>query len=133
MKCTKECAKLCYASRLIQKGAIILDTRTKEEFCSGHLCGAILVETPLPPLNRQQKYTLKEKLMNILEDVDIEDDFPIIIYCKKGIRATIAEDILSLSGFENVLMLGGVEVEPLKRVFSNRLSIDRLKVCRCQI
>ena len=94
--------------------ALLLDIRTKEEYCKGHIPGAILIETPLPPLTSQKKTTLKRKLSRFVEVYRISKNRPIIVYCKKGIRAGEAKKILLSLGYTNIMSLGGVETEPLK-------------------
>jgi rhodanese-related sulfurtransferase len=46
---------------------ILLDVRTLKEFCSGHLCGSIHIESPLPfkgKLSNYQQNLLRKKLIN---------------------------------------------------------------------
>jgi len=64
--------------------------------------------------------------------VNVDYFTPIIVYCKKGIRATGAERILTSAGFENVLMLGGTTIKPLLCVMNGVISIPYLDVCYCQ-
>ncbi len=70
--------------------------------------------TSLPPLNRVQIRNLDKNLKHILKNK--RRDTPIIIYCKKGIRAGIAKKLVMQHGFMNVTNLGGVEVDPLRRI-----------------
>jgi len=97
-----------------QQGApLVLDVRTREEYARGHLSGAVLVETPLPPLTPAEYATLRKKLEQI--GGSVAPDRPIWVYCKKGKRAGMAVRILRHMGFDAV-SLGGVEqwraVEP---------------------
>lgn len=85
---------------------VIFDIRTKKEYERAHLKDAILVPTPLPPLNRQQIKNLINKLRVLTKDLD--KDTLIKVYCKKGIRSGLAEDILKEFGFRNIENLGGV-------------------------
>ncbi len=111
------------------KNAIILDTRTQEEFCQGHLCGARLVLTPAPPLSeydiQQFEYLLKKSLKYVCPT------HPIIVYCKLGKRATIAQVLLNNAGFKNVVVLGGVAIRPLNKIFTNQERNPYFKVCKC--
>lgn len=111
-------------------GASIVDIRTLLEYCSGHLCSATLIETPLPPLNSDQRRELKKKLIHALQDV--HDRHPIIVYCKKGIRAELAYEILLELGFVNVFNLGGVEEQPLLDFMLGNTKLNFLRVCMCK-
>ncbi|WP_455141990.1 rhodanese-like domain-containing protein [Stomatobaculum longum] len=75
-------------------GHIILDVRTKEEYDSGHIPGAVL----LP--NEEINGTRPE----ILKDLDQ----PIFIYCRSGHRAGLAAEKLSKLGYRKVYNFGGV-------------------------
>lgn len=89
---------------LSQKNIIVLDIRTNAEFCSGHICGAVHVPTPLPPLDRHQMDTLREELREIVQQNPTKT---FAVYCKKGIRAGYAVNLLKEMG-ANALSLGGV-------------------------
>jgi len=104
---------------------LLLDIRTYKEYCSGHLCGAILVETPLPPLSYAQKDELQSRLSYILSR-NIPLSTLIHVYCKKGIRAEIAVKMLNRMGYNNVKSLGGVELSPLREIMK-----EGIKVCYC--
>lgn len=106
----------------------ILDVRSREEFCKGHLCGAHHVETPLPPLYPEDVAALDEKLERICVD---GPQSLIIVYCKLGKRAGLAKSILKDLGYSNVLSLGGVDTEPLRSVISG--SDPRIPVCQCKV
>lgn len=89
---------------LRENNVVILDIRTYDEFCSGHICGAKLVSTPLPPLNNNQLHTLRKKLKEIVEKNPYKK---FAVYCKKGIRAGLTVNILKSMNI-NVVSLGGV-------------------------
>ena len=38
----------------VTKEATILDIRTREEYCKGHICGSYNIETPLPPFTQSK-------------------------------------------------------------------------------
>ena len=107
--------------------ALLLDVRTYEEYCAGHLRGAEFIPTQLPPLSERELQNLREQLMHRLVMESINR--PIVIYCKKGIRAQIAVDIVKSFGFNYVLSVGGVQDGPLYDVFSRELPI--WPICHC--
>lgn len=104
--------------------SILLDIRTPEEYCAGHLKGAILVPTAHPPLTSRQQDALEERLSNTLRHVP--KSMPIFIYCKKGIRAKQAEQLVRSLGFRNVQSLGGATEEPLASLFR-----ENIRICTC--
>lgn len=92
--------------------ALILDVRTDSEYCTGHICGAILVPTPVPPLSDAQVEQLHARLDHLLRGRPRSD--LIVVYCRKGVRAALAARYLEKRGFLRVQSLGGVETEPLR-------------------
>jgi len=103
---------------------IIFDIRTQQEYNKGHICSAFLVKTPLPPLTSEKTKNLYEKLKKLT--VRTPKDMRIYVYCKKGIRAKKAKDILNKLGFHNVVSLGGVEQQYLKKLIANK----KVKFCK---
>ena len=78
--------------QLINDGAVILDVRTKGEFQSGHIKGAINI--PVDQL-RNNLNKLKDK------------NKPIITCCASGIRSASAKNILKSNGYSEVYNGGG--------------------------
>ena len=81
-----------------EKGIILLDVRTKEEYETGHIKDAILI--PVDKLNEEAEKTLKDK------------ETPIFVYCRSGSRSLIAANILVKLGYKNVYNLGGINSWP---------------------
>ena len=77
-----------------QTGYIILDTRTQEEYDTGHIPGAILI-----PYDE-----VLEKAEGILTD----KDQLILVYCRSGRRSKIAAEALVQLGYTNVKEFGGI-------------------------
>ena len=79
---------------------LILDIRSRQEYCSGHICGAYNIPTPLPPKRISVQYVnnIKQRLFHL----DINEKEQIVVYCKKGIRSTMAADALKSMGFTNI-------------------------------
>jgi len=69
---------------LIQKGATIIDVRSKGEFQGGHLKGSINI-----PLKNLSEHISK-----------IKKDKPVITCCASGARSGAAKSILKANGFE---------------------------------
>lgn len=73
---------------------LYIDVRTKEEYDSGHIKDAVLLD-----------------IMDIMQGAlpEVPKDTEIILYCESGNRAMMAESILKRSGFINVSNGGGIE------------------------
>lgn len=76
---------------LMQKGAIIVDVRTKGEYQGGHIKGSINI--PLQTLSQNLSKLKKGK--------------PIITCCASGMRSASAKSMLTSSGFSEVYNGGG--------------------------
>ena len=82
------------ATRIAGSSApIILDVRSPEEFSEGRIPGAVNI-----PYD-----ALEERLAELAAGQDDE----IIVYCRSGRRAVIAEEILVAAGYRNVRDLEG--------------------------
>lgn len=86
---------------------ILIDLRLPKHYYKHHLENAINIPTPLPPLSSKDICKLSRDLYLLLRD--FPSDTPILLYCKKGIRAGIARDLLIDMGFTNVQNLGGYD------------------------
>lgn len=73
---------------------LLVDVREAGEYNSGHIEGAILI--PLGEVEFD------------FDDMDIEKDKEIYVYCRSGKRSGVAQDILIDMGFTNVYNIGGV-------------------------
>jgi phage shock protein E len=71
-------------SDIIKNGGQIIDVRSKAEFQSGHIKGAVNI--PLDQLSRQMNKINKEK--------------PVITCCASGMRSGSAKNILRAHGYE---------------------------------
>ena len=77
-----------------QKGYIILDVRTQEEYDQGHIPGAILI----PDTEIEER----------AEDVLTDKDQLILVYCRSGRRSKLASEILVELGYTNIREFGGI-------------------------
>ena len=77
-----------------EEGYILLDVRTKGEYESGYIPGAINI--PLSDID--------EKIISFLPD----KSQMILVYCRSGNRSREASDKLSKLGYSNVLEMGGI-------------------------
>ena len=75
-----------------QDGYVILDTRTEEEYETGHIPGAIVI-------SHEQ---IKEKAEQVLTD----KDQLILVYCRSGRRSKLAAQDLVDLGYTNVKEFG---------------------------
>ena len=73
---------------------IILDVRTKDEFDTGHIEGAILIPDD----------KIEEKAEEILTDKSAV----ILVYCRSGRRSALASTSLAQLGYTNVYDFGGI-------------------------
>ena len=77
-----------------QKGYVILDTRTQEEYDESHIPGAILI-----PHNE-----ILEKAESILTD----KNQLLLVYCRSGRRSKLASEDLVKLGYTNIKEFGGI-------------------------
>jgi phage shock protein E len=85
-----------------EKGIVLLDVRTKEEYDTGHIKGSILI--PVDNVKEEAEKKLKDK------------NAPIFVYCRSGNRSISAASILANLGYKNVYNLGGINNWPYETV-----------------
>lgn len=91
----KEAAKV-----IADQDPVVLDVRTKTEFDSGHIEGAINV--PIDSLNE-----------GVVAKVIPGKSDPVIVYCKSGIRSSIASGEMEKMGYTGIMdMAGGIDAWP---------------------
>ncbi|MGE0789546.1 MAG: rhodanese-like domain-containing protein [Sandaracinaceae bacterium] len=81
------------ARKLVENGGRLLDVRTRGEFGSGHLPGALNI--PLQELSRRAA------------EIGAKDR-PVVVYCASGARSRSAAKMLKAAGFATVHNLGGL-------------------------
>lgn len=79
-------------AQLVKEGAIILDVRSKGEFASGHIKGAINISV--------------DQLSSNLDNLK-DKNKPIITCCASGMRSASAKSILKSKGYKHVYNGGG--------------------------
>ncbi len=77
-----------------QEGYIILDTRTQEEYDTGHIPGAIVL--PHDEVLKKAETVLPDKSQLIL------------VYCRSGRRSKLAAEDLVKLGYTNIREFGGI-------------------------
>ena len=77
----------------MQGGATLLDVRTTDEFHCGALPNAKNIPLAILP---------------VLADEHLDKDDHVLVYCRVGARAVMAEKILAGRGFTNVTNIGGI-------------------------
>jgi len=71
---------------------ILIDVRTREEFQTGYIPGAVL--NPLAEIGTRLP--------------EVARDFPVVLYCRSGNRSAQAAGILKRAGYTNVTDFGGI-------------------------
>jgi len=72
---------------------LILDVRTPQEFAQGHVPGAVNIS--------------HTEIENRLSEILKGKDEPVVVYCRSGVRAGKALDILKQQGFSDLHHLQG--------------------------
>ena len=87
--------------------ALLLDIRSSKEYREGHIPGAINIPTDTPPLTPNKIRKLEDNLRNVISGLN--KNHPIVLYCKRGIRSSLAYQILKKYKMTNVTNLGGIK------------------------
>ena len=80
------------AQRLVQSGAVLVDVRSREEYGSGHVPGAI--NLPVQELPQRMG--------------ELPRDKPLVLYCRSGHRSGRATEMLRQAGYQGVHNLGAM-------------------------
>jgi rhodanese-related sulfurtransferase len=80
------------ARKMVEEGAQLVDVRADHEWDAGHIAGAVHV--PLPELPRRT--------------AEIDNDRPVVVYCRGGNRSSMATAALTDAGFEAVKLTDGI-------------------------
>ncbi len=78
----------------MQTGATLLDVRTSDEFHRGALPDAKNIPLTILPVLAHER---------------LDKDDHVLVYCRVGARAVMAEKILAGLGFTNVTNIGGIQ------------------------
>ncbi len=76
-------------------GALVLDVRSREEFATGHLRGAVNIPHT----------ELRERLSEVRAAAG---DKPVRVMCASGVRSAIAHRVLAQAGFDSASLSGGM-------------------------
>ncbi len=88
-----EVARAADAHRLVEKGAVLLDVRSEEEFAQGHLPGAVNIPA--------------FQLPGRLDEVGMKSR-QVVVYCASGERSAWAAKLMRANGFRHVYNLGAM-------------------------
>jgi phage shock protein E len=88
-----EVARAADPHRLVEKGAVLLDVRSEEEFAEGHLPGAVNIPV--------------FELPGRLEEVGIHSRH-VVVYCASGERSAWAAKLMRANGFRHVYNMGAM-------------------------
>jgi rhodanese-related sulfurtransferase len=80
------------ARALVQKGAVLVDVRTPEEFAAGHIAGALNI--PVQELDARKGELPKDK--------------DLVLYCRSGARSARGREMLLAAGYQKVHNLGAM-------------------------
>ncbi|TNE60277.1 MAG: rhodanese-like domain-containing protein [Alphaproteobacteria bacterium] len=80
---------------MLDHGALLVDVRTQKEYDAGHLEGALLIP--------------HDEVAARLAEFGEDTHRPIVVYCRSGHRAGLAQTTLEESGFTRVFNGGGYE------------------------
>lgn len=86
---------------------VVLDVRSKQEYTSGHVPGAINIP--------------HDQLKVRIGELRSRDNFEFVVYCESGLRAEKAESILQSAGFIQITHLQG----DMKQWRNDRLPIEK--------
>lgn len=73
---------------------IILDVRREEEYVMGHVPKAVLIPN---------------ESITLSDPIKLQNDLPILVYCKSGVRSRQAAIKLMAKGYNNIYDFGGIE------------------------
>ncbi len=77
----------------VAAGALLVDVRTEQEYASGHLDNALLIPY--------------QQIVEQFAARGIAKDQPVVLYCRSGNRAGVAERALRDAGYTKVFNAGG--------------------------
>jgi rhodanese-related sulfurtransferase len=80
------------ARKMVEEGAQLIDVRADHEWNAGHIANAKHV--PLPELPQRTS--------------EIDQDRPVVVYCRGGNRSSMAAAALGEAGFEAVKLTDGI-------------------------
>jgi len=83
--------------KISAKQITVIDVRTPAEFATGHVPGAINIP--------------HDQLGQRLQDIPAAKDQPLLVYCRSGRRAGLAETVLSDAGYSSLYHLEGDMLE----------------------
>lgn len=75
------------------EGVVILDVRTPEEYAGGHVPGAVNIP--------------HTEVADRLDELAGAESSPVVVYCERGGRAGMAEEVLLANGYRDVRHLEG--------------------------
>ncbi|CAE7620471.1 pspE [Symbiodinium sp. CCMP2592] len=75
--------------QLLKPGVVLLDVRTEEEYMDGHVPGSVNIP------HTEIKYRKNQ--------LPPDTDTPMVVFCARGIRAQMAQDVLQSLGYTDVV------------------------------
>jgi phage shock protein E len=74
---------------------VVIDVRTPQEYAGGHIAGAINIDHSV--------------IGQEISKADVAKDDTVILYCRSGHRAGIAQETLKKMGYQKVENYGGID------------------------
>lgn len=96
---TKQGKDPAAAKQLIERGAVVIDVRTAEEFATGHVPSATNI-----PVDE-----LGDRLPEVTKLTGGDVHKPVVVYCASGHRAGKAQAQLAAAGYTQVVNGGGLD------------------------
>lgn len=81
-----------YNTQFASTDHVLIDVRTREEFASGHIEGAINI--PVEEIGQRLS--------------EVPQDQTVVLYCRSGNRSAQAANILERAGYDGIYDLGGI-------------------------
>lgn len=85
-----------FAEFIMQTDVQILDVRTLEEFETGHIHGAMMIDYRTDPNGFLEK-----------AEALLQKDKPVALYCRSGKRSHAAAEVMLKKGFKQIVELDG--------------------------
>ena len=91
----------------LPEAAVLVDTRTADEYREGHIPGALNASYPKSTGGPCQAGDNKASFLANWEKLGVAADAQVVLYCRSGVRAAAAADALRDLGYINIEVYAG--------------------------